>query len=112
MTEPMHTLQAQFEAGYLRLGIICHEHEASLCHLVCDEGCESWNLSDHVLPGRENGLEEGHRLTRSNMCNAVEWFDATGDLAESYHGQTVSIHDGMPVDIAWTGDCYIWSEAR
>ena len=96
-----HSLHVQFDPTHARvtLSLNCHETGRVACRLTCSEGCESWNEHTHE-----------HVLIPTDECNAVVWM---GDNAEEYCS-TISdkpfpLHDGMPIELDWEGDTYIWA---
>jgi hypothetical protein len=105
-----HTMKVTISYwGHVDLKLVCHETERwSLCHLICKEQCDGWNIDDHVMPGRENGVEEGHQLEWRPICNAVEWMEDEGPEEHFVGEDPTPLSDGMPVEVKFDGDTYVW----
>jgi hypothetical protein len=75
--------------------VTCHATEGADCRLICSEGCDGWNITDHE-----------HELVDQGKCNFVEWMDAEG-LLESHVG-THAPTDGF-IEIEYEDDHYTWT---
>lgn len=93
-------VQLDGDSVYLRLE--CHEEPGTFpCRVVCPDGCETFE-QDHQ-----------HLLEPINYCNAAEFMACDGMYAESYiGGGEIPLHDGMAVEVEWTGDYYGWRAAE
>lgn len=96
-----HSLRVLYDpsAAVVRLSLACHETGRAACRLVCSQDCETWDEHNHE-----------HELIEADECNAVFWI---GQDAEEYckteSDTPFPLHDGMPVEVAWDSDTYVWT---
>lgn len=97
MSTPLHTLSVYVVNEWLQVDLNCNAAEGSACRMTCPDGCDSWLVDEHE-----------HELVDYGQCLAVEWAENT-TVAECHSGGTTRLHDGMPVDVEWTGDGWTWN---
>lgn len=97
-----HTLKVVLDRDTVCLSIVCHEPDGATCRRACQKGCEDFcaNPAEHIKP--------------TNYCLAKEWIDADNNMAECYAGggDELPLHDGMLINVDWTGDYYEWTAIK
>lgn len=93
-----HTLSAAIDTiTGITLKAVCHEQPGAPCKRTCEQGCEEW------------GDDHEHALVPTEECNAAVWLDESG-MADCYDGPGVDLNSGMPIEVFWDGDGYLWRE--
>ena len=77
--------------------VTCHCAVGADCRMTCLEGCESWNVVDHV-----------HELVDNGACLFVEWMEATDGVLEAHNGPAQPLRDGF-IDPDTSGDNWTWT---
>lgn len=91
-----HTLGVAISEGYIHLDVKCHEGVNASCRRACVKGCEE------VCSDPDKHVED------TGECMAAEWITATS-ADEHYVGERMPIRDGMPIEVDWSGDNWVWS---
>jgi hypothetical protein len=96
-----HTLKVVLDRDTVCLSVVCHEVDGTHCRRTCDEGCEDIcdDPDKHIKP--------------VDYCVAAEWIALDNNMAECYAGNDeLPLHDGMSINLDWTGDCYEWTAVK
>jgi hypothetical protein len=96
-----HALKVVIDKDTVCLSVVCHLLDGATCRRACTEGCEDTcaDPDDHIKP--------------VDYCLVAEWINLEGAIAESYSGNDVlPLHDGMAIDVEWTGDDYVWAASH
>lgn len=91
-----HTLSVAISEDYTHLDVRCHEGVNAPCRRTCVKECEK-TCSDPDKHVEDTG-----------ECGAVEWINADS-VDEHYVGEKRPIRDGMPIEVDWTGENWVWS---
>lgn len=97
--KPKHVLRLKtcYIAG-IELAIECQAQPHDECHTACIE-----EYCDHRL--------DICSVENMGYCNQVDWIDNVG-VEESYRGPSgLPLYDGMPVNLDWEGNGYVWGIA-
>jgi hypothetical protein len=97
-----HTMQVRQEGDTVVLRPVCHEPEGAICRIDCTQGCEAWDVPHE------------HPMKNLDYCSAVEWLTADGWASEYYDedADDIPLHDGMPIEVVWEGEFYVWRAVK
>jgi len=99
-----HTMRVTLNDDTVILMPVCHEPEGADCRVACSEGCESFSYPDHE-----------HKLDPVDWCNAVEYMNLAAEEYRSDNSKDdgeIALFDGMPIEVEWNGDCYVWAPVK
>ncbi len=114
MTAPTagHVLRIEADRFGIELSVECREPDGAPCRLDCAEPAERCGRED--MPPHSD--YEGEHATRDmGDCNYRLWLTEDPSLLPELHDPAAGpepISDGMPVDIRWDGDSYVWRAAK
>jgi hypothetical protein len=95
-----HTLSVSISEGYIHLEVECHEQERANCRINCPGDCEDSCYEDSCYRFIEKRVP--------GECVAALWINADS-ADECYIGDMIPLHDGMRIDVDWSGDNWVWS---
>jgi hypothetical protein len=96
-----HTLKVVLDRDTVCLSVICHENDGAFCRRGCAYGCE------------DSCVDPDSHIKPLNFCLADEWISADNNMAECYAGKDeLPLHNGMRIDLSWTGEYYEWTAAK
>ena len=107
--DEVHVLRVELRNERVRLTIECESPEGAMCRLECAEACGADEYP--CFSEDEDGTQRAHKLKDSGHCNA-ELFINEGDIEACNDMDEEPLWDGMPVEVEWDGDGYVWRGAE